>query len=193
MAHDDLVEHRAVIHDAAHHARILHAAAVVGEGHRAMSHHVAHFGERLALEPLAARARHVHAALAYCGCARLDVLHAQRVVDNGLGVGHAAHRREAAVSRRARSGSDVFLLLEAGLAQMHVHVHQARNHDLAGKVALDALLHGQALAHLDDLAVADQDVGRFVQTHLRVDHTGVLKQQSHLRSLREEDTFQPYG
>ena len=53
---------------------------------------------------------------------------------------------------------------------------------VAGKVALDALLHGEVLADLDDLPVAHEDVGRFVQTDLRVDHLGVLKQQGHLRS-----------
>ena len=35
---------------------------------------------------------------------------------------------------------------------------------------------GKALADLDDLAVADEDVGGFVQTDLRVDHVRVLKQ-----------------
>ena len=80
------------------------------------------------------------------------------------------------MSRRARTGSDVFLLLEARLAQVHMHIHQARDHDLAGQVALDALLHGQVLANLYDLTVADEDVGGFVQTDLRVDHMRVLKQ-----------------
>ena len=135
----------------------------------------------------------MHAALADGRGARRHVLHAQRVVDDGLRVGHAAHRREAAVGRGARAGGDVLLLLVAGLAQMHVHVHQAGHHDLAGQVALDALLHGRSLAHLDDLPVAHQDVGRVVQADLRVDHMGVLKQQGHLRSLQAKGTFRPCG
>ena len=57
-----------------------------------------------------------------------------------------------------------------------MHVHEAGHDDLARQVALDALLHGQVLADLDDLPVAHEDVGRFVQTDLRVDHVGVLKQ-----------------
>ena len=59
---------------------------------------------------------------------------------------------------------------------MHVDVHEAGNDDLAAQVALDALLHRKVLADLDDIPVAHEDVGRFVQTDLRVDHMGVLKQ-----------------
>ena len=80
------------------------------------------------------------------------------------------------MGRGAGAAGDVFFLLEAGLAQVHVHVDQARDDDLAGQVALDALLQGKALADLGDLAVADEDVGGFVQTDLRVDHVRVLKQ-----------------
>ena len=176
MAHHHAVELRGVVHDAAHHARALHPAAVVGEGDGAVCHHVAHLGQRVALEPLRAGAGHVHAALAHGRRASLHVLHAHGVVDDGLRVRHAAHRREAAVRRGARAGGDVLLQLVAGLAQMHVDVHEAGNDDLAAQVALDALLHRQVLADLDDIPVAHEDVGRFVQTDLRVDHMGVLKQ-----------------
>ena len=59
-----------------------------------------------------------------------------------------------------------------GSRRVHVHVHQAGGDDLAGQVALDALLHGEVVAHLHDLAVADEDVGHFVQADLGVDHDG---------------------
>ena len=78
--------------------------------------------------------------------------------------------------RGARAGGDILLQLVAGLAQMHVDVHEAGDDDLPAQVALDALLHRKVLADLDDLPVAHEDVGRFVRTDLRVDHVGVLKQ-----------------
>ena len=106
--------------------------AVIGERHGAVSNHVAHLGQRFALQALRAGAGHAHAALAHLCGDRLHILHGHRVVHNRVRVRHGAHGREAAVSRRARTGSDVFLLLEARLAQVHVHVHQARDHDLAG-------------------------------------------------------------
>ena len=59
---------------------------------------------------------------------------------------------------------------------MNVHIDQARDDDFARQIPFDALLDGQALADLDDLPVADRDIGNFVQPDLRVDHMGVLKQ-----------------
>ncbi len=118
----------------------------------------------------------MHTAGTVGGRDGLDVFDGNGVIDDRVGVGHGAYRREATMGRGARAGGDVFLLLQARLAQMHMHVHQARDDDLAGQVALDALFHGEVLADLDDLAVADEDVGGFVQTDLRVDHVRVLKQ-----------------
>ena len=51
------------------------------------------------------------------------------VVRDRLGVGHRRDRRVPADRRRARAGLDRLLVLEAGLAQMRVHVDQARRHD----------------------------------------------------------------
>ena len=176
VAHDHAAELAGVIHDAAHHAGGLDTAAVIGERDGAVCGHVAHLGERLALQALRAGTRHVHATLAGLGGDGLHILDGDGVVDDRVGVGHGANSREAAMGCGAGAAGDVFLLLEARLAQMHMHIHQARDDDLAGQVALDALLQGKALADLDDLAVADEDVGGFVQTDLRVDHVRVLKQ-----------------
>ena len=45
-----------------------------------------------------------------------------------LGVGHLEHRRDAAEGRRGRAGGEVFLVLEAGLAEMHLGVDDAGQH-----------------------------------------------------------------
>ena len=130
VAHDHAAELAGVVHDAAHHARALHAMAVVGERHGAVSDHVAHLGQRFTLQALRAGAGHVHAALAHLCGDGLHILHGHRVVHNRVRVRHGAHGREAAVCRRARAGSDVFLLLEARLAQMHMHIHQTRKQNI---------------------------------------------------------------
>ncbi|MEW6871664.1 hypothetical protein V3M87_08605 [Trueperella pyogenes] len=90
-------------------------------------------------------------------------------------------------SRRARAGANVLLVLLAGLAEVDVHIEQAWQHDLAGQV--DALGVGP-LGLVDDAvrlplrasspnshhaAVTDVDVGHGVETHLRVDDAGTLK------------------
>ena len=123
---DDGVELLGVVHDQPHHARVLHALAVVGEGHGALGEHVAHLGERLALEADGERADRVHAHLAALGGALDDEAHRAALVADRVGVGHARDRGEAAVRRGARAARDVFLVLVAGLAQVHVHVDEAR-------------------------------------------------------------------
>ena len=50
VRHENLAEHLAVIHGATHHAGVLHALAVIGEGNGAMGNHVAHLGDDLALQ-----------------------------------------------------------------------------------------------------------------------------------------------
>ena len=59
---------------------------------------------------------------------------------------------------------------------MHVDVDEAGHEHLARKVALDALRHGEVMAHLDDVSVANEDLAHLVKTHLGVDDAGVLKQ-----------------
>ena len=105
----------------------------------------------------------MHTAFPNRSRARDDVLDAERVVENGFGVGHAAHRREPAECRRARSAGDVLFLLEPGFAQVHVDVDEAGNDDLAAQVAFDPLLHREIMPDLDDPAVADEDLADLVQ------------------------------
>ena len=56
------------------------------------------------------------------------------VIVHRLGVGHGADRREPARGRRARSALDGLGMLEARLAQMHVHVDEPRRHDQPRRV-----------------------------------------------------------
>ena len=191
MGHDDGVELVGVVHDAAHHAGVLDAVAVVGEHRRAVGIHVAHVGEHLALQILGAGAGHHDAALPHGRGAGFHIFHGHGVVDHRARVRHGAHRGESAMGRRAGAGGDVLLLLLARIAEVHVHVHEAGGDDLAGEVALDALLHGEVVSHLHDLAVADEDVGHFVQADLGVDQTSVLKHQCHRCYLLGAGTGRP--
>ena len=68
----------------------------------------------------------------------------RRRVDRRLGVGHAGDRREAAGQRGGGAGLDRLVLLAARLAQLRVHVDQARRDDLARGV--DHVLVRRAVA-----------------------------------------------
>ena len=83
--------------------------------------------------------------------------------------GMQRHRREAAVCRRAGAALDRLLVLTTRLAQVHVHVREARQHDLLGAVDRLALRDREVLAHADDHAVADDDVEHLIEPDRRVD------------------------
>ena len=191
VTHEHLAEHLAVVHAAAHHAGRLYAAPVVSEGHGAGGDHVAHVRERLALKALGHGARRIHMAAPHLLGTALDIGHHGARIGYGVGVGHGAHAREAALRGRARLGLDVALVLVTGIAQMDVHVHQARHQVRAGKVDNLGARRLEVLAHLGDLIAVDQHVGNAVDPDLRVDDMGSLKQIGHCRHLPAEDRGRP--
>ena len=76
-----------------------------------------------------------------------------------LGVRHLEHRGDPAQHRRPAAGCQVLLVLEAGLAEMHLGVDHAGQNMEAGGV--DGLA-GEALADradLGDAAVPDANIG----------------------------------
>ena len=188
MAHKDLAEHLAVVHATTEHARPLHAATVVGEGDGAVGNHIAHLGHGLAFKTAGHSARRIDAAVADLGSARLDELDDGAVIGDGVGVGHGAHAGKAALGRRAGTALDVLFDLIAGLTQVNVHVHQAGDEVLAGKIADLGSLGGEVLADLGDLVTVDQDVDDTVKLDRRIDDVGILKKQGHYRHLQAADT-----
>ena len=188
VAHKDLTEHLAVVHAATEHARTLHAATVVGEGDGAVGDHIAHLGHGLALKTAGHGARRIDAAVTDLGSTGLDELHDGAVIGDGIGVGHGAHAGKAALGSRAGAALDVLFDLVAGLAKVNVHIHQAGDEVLAGKVADLGSLDGEILADLGDLVAVNQDVNDTVKLDGRVDDVGILKKQGHYRHLQAADT-----
>ena len=188
VAHKDLAEHLAVVHATTEHARTLHAATVVGKGDGAVGDHVAHLGHGLALKTAGHGARRIDAAVTDLGSTGLDELHDGAVIGNGIGVGHGAHAGKAALGSCAGAALDVLFDLVAGLAKVNVHIHQAGDEVLAGKVAGLGSLDGEILADLGDLVAINQDVNDTVKLDGRVDDVGILKKQGHYRHLQAADT-----
>ena len=188
VAHKDLAEHLTVVHAATEHARALHAATVVSEGDGAVGDHIAHLGHGLALKTAGHGARRIDTAVTDLGSAGLDELHDGAVIGNGIGVGHGAHAGKAALGSCAGAALDVLFDLVAGLAKVNVHIHQAGDEVLAGKVADLGSLDGEILADLGDLVAVNQDVNDTVKLDGRVDDVGILKKQGHYRHLQAADT-----
>jgi hypothetical protein len=106
--------------------------------------------------------------------ARAMMYHRAVVVDR-LGVGHAGDRSESAARRRLGAAFDRLLVFLSRLAQMGVHVDEARCHDQIFDV------DGRAAAYffygfgdLLELAVLDQDIHDPVHGTGRVDKAAVL-------------------
>src|SRR5262245_45846960 len=123
---------RGVLHRQPHHAPAAHRPPIVGEGDRAGLGQFHHLGQLAPL--LAARDRRdgpyprrsLLRAVTYS-------IKQRRRVEDGIGVGHAANRREAAARRRPRASGDRLLALVARLAQVRVEVHEARRDDPASR------------------------------------------------------------
>ena len=189
---DDLVELAHVLHAGAHHAGALDAVAVVGERHGALHDHVADLCERLALLAHRERADRAHVAEAGVAGAVDLVADLGAGVGHRIGVGHRGHVGEAAVGRGAGAGLDGLLVLEAGVAEVHVHVHETGNEVLAGGVD-DLGIGGrlEALPHARDLLAVDEHVADVVEAHLGIDDMGRLKQIRHCSLLPEAGTSRP--
>ena len=153
--------------------------AVVGERDRALEHHVADFGQRLALLVLGQRADRADVDEAD-GLAAVDLVAdlGARVGDGG-GVGHRRDVCEAAVRRRAGTGLDGLLVLETGVAEVNVHVEQAGYQVLARAVDDLGAVAGQVMARLGDLVALDEDVEDLVEAELRIDDVCTFDQICH--------------
>ena len=88
-----------------------------------------------------------------------DVAGDRGAVVHRLGVRHAADGGESARRRGARPALDGLGVLEAGLAQVHVHVDEAGRDDQPGRVEHFGARRRQIRRRRRDAAVLDQHVG----------------------------------
>ena len=117
-----------VFQGATHQLRVLDALAIIGEhadlGIRA-GHH-AKLGKGLALQALGNRAHWVDVAkrqgLGFSPHGFRD----DRLIGHRVCIGHSKHGGETTLSGSLGTGLDGFGVLTAGLAQVHVHIHEPR-------------------------------------------------------------------
>ncbi len=133
MVEDRLVEHQAVFERPAHQLGVVDRSAVVAEGDGAGLHQLPDLGQFLPFAVLADAGHDEHVAIVGPGGLVLDELDRGLRVDRRLGVGNAGDRRESAGQRRGRAGGDRFVLFAPRLAEVDVHVDQARRDDLAAR------------------------------------------------------------
>ena len=131
---DGNAERLRVLERRAHEVRAHDGAPVVAHRDRARAHHLAELRERLALLSDGDRADRMHARRRDAARLANDESDRRLIVGDGLGVRHRADRGEAARGRRARARRDRLDILASGLAQMAVHVDEARRDERARAV-----------------------------------------------------------
>ena len=177
VAHDEHAEVIGVLHRQAKQVGIGDRPAVVGDRDDAGLLHAADLRHLLALQALRDRTDRVDVHAAALGLRLLqDVACHRRAVVDRMGVGHAAHAREAAARRGAGAGDDVLLVLLARIAQMAVHIDEARRDDLARCVHHLHALGAQVFADAGDFSIPDQNIHNRVNAVLRIDHAAAANE-----------------
>ena len=160
MIDDGQVEGAGEFHSAAHHARVHHRAAIVGDGHHTRGFHGADGRQLFARAVFGDGADGEDVSHGKLAGAFDDVAGDGGIVVHRQRVGHAADGGEAAGGRGARAGLDGFGVLEARLAQVHVHVDEAGSYDQAGGIEdLRAARGFEIGADGGDDAVANENIG----------------------------------
>jgi hypothetical protein len=171
---DGEVESAGELHGAAHDAGVHDGAAVVGDGDDAGVLHGADGGQFVAGAVLGDGADGEDVGNGELAGAVDDVAGDGGIVVDGDCVWHAADGSESAGGGGAGAGLDGFGVLDAGLAEVDVHVDETGGDDEAGGVE-DAGADGVEIgADLGDAAVLDGHVGDGVEAGGRVDDAAVL-------------------
>ncbi len=112
-----------------------------------------------------------------------DIGHPAGFVNDGSGVGHTGHGGETAGGSGKGTGKNGLFILEAGLAQMDVHIHKpGADHKAFGFNDL-SVSDLQLGTHGGDHAVVDEKVGEIAHTSGGVHRAGLTNQNLHKKLL----------
>src|SRR5438132_12174043 len=125
MLDDDASGRAGVFECASEETRVVHGAAVVGEGDGAGFGELHKIRELLAFAAPRDRGDRPNAsALRPARRSSVDLFHERGCMDRGIRVGHCTDGRESAVQRGVRPGCKRFRFLKARLAQVRMEIHE---------------------------------------------------------------------
>ena len=188
--------HGGVLEGAPHQDRVGHGAPRVGDGNASGVAQLADGREPPPRPPLGHRPDRVDPREARLGRLREDEAGHAGLVVRGLGVGQAGDRGEAAGNGRRDPRGDRLLVLGPGLAQVDVHVDEARTHHAAWRDVHDRgpRLDRQIAADPRHPAAPDQHVGGAVDAGDGVDDAPPLQNGGPLTHRRAPPGgFRPAG
>jgi hypothetical protein len=178
---------RRVLERAPEEARRLDRHPVVREPGRARLGELDHLGQLLPGLGLRDRGEEADRHLGL-GAGPLDerAEHGGRV-DDGVGVRHREDGAEAARGGRARAGTDVFLVLAAGRAQVHVRVDERRREHEARRVDQAVAVRVEPDADLRHHAAVHADVDHRVDALAGIDHARAADDDVVLGAVRADE------
>ena len=158
MCHDQTILAGGLLHCAAHHRRILHAAAIIRKG-----------------DAPALQCGHIYrfqtGTIARDGGIGEDIYHRIAVNDGlldserfrcirgGVEIRHGANRRITTARSSQRTGADGLLLRKAGLTEVNVHIHQPRDNQLSICLQNGDPVCLEVSTYLCDAAFPNEDIG----------------------------------
>jgi len=184
---DGQIQRVGVLEGPLHEARVHDGPAVVGETGRARLLEIAELGEHLPLGAPADGGDGVDAGQARLLGLPQDELRDGAVVVDGVGIGHAGDRGEAARHGRRAPRLDGLLVLEARLPQVGVDVDEPRDDELAPDVdyrhsgipLLSLAVVHEIAPRGGDLPSLDEDVQHVVDLLRGVDDPSSPEQRRH--------------
>ena len=175
------VEHGTILQGAAHQVGVHYRPTVIGDRYSAFCGHLANLGQFFALEPFRERTDRQHPRQVRRPRSLDNVAGDRAVVVDRVGVGHAGDGGEPTGHCRLGAGQHGLFVLVAGLAQVDMHIDEARGHDQAAGVNARVSGREKAAGSVDpaNQTVLDQQVTNGLQIIGRIDHRPAVNNDSH--------------
>ena len=165
---DDLVEHAGIFHGFAHEIAVFNVTAVIGESGDAFFGHGAHSGQFLALEAFGDGADDFDFDFGFPFDFILHAVDDDCRIDDRLGIRHGRNAGDAAGSSCLRPRFNRFLAGLAGLAEMDVHIDEARCYDEARCVEDFGAVSAQIGSNFLNFTIFNENVTNFILLHGRI-------------------------
>ena len=168
MVDDDLVEHAGIFHGFTHEIAVFYVAAVIGESSDAFFGHGTHRCQFLALEAFGNGADDFDFDFGFPFDLIFHAVDDDCRIDNRLGIRHGRYTGNAAGSCGLRPRFNRFLAGLAGLAEMDVHVDEARSYDEARGIEDFGTVGAEIGPDFLDFTIFNENVTNFILLHGRI-------------------------
>ena len=169
---DRQVEHPAVFEGAPQDGWIPDGPVRIGQRHGAGLGQFAYFGQAFSRSPGRECGNGIDLRRR-SGCPGPNESHGGRVVDDRIGIRHTRHAGDAARDGGARPAFEVFPVFVSGFAEVDVHIDQAGQDELTGRVDDGGALRIAVRGPIDDPALADPEIALFVTAGSGIDDASV--------------------